>query len=66
MPNSDAKDSVNQGKRNFTPTPILYLIINIKLTHRVCFGGVFSNRKSVARVRFLGSDNKGPRPESRR
>ena len=39
-------------------------LVNIKLTHRVCFRGVFS-KKSVERVRSLGSDNKGPMPDSR-
>ena len=40
------------------------LIINMKLTHRVCFWGVFS-KKRVEKVRFLGSDNINPMPESR-
>ena len=40
-------------------------LINImKLTHRVCFWGVFS-KKRVEKERFLGSDNRNPRHKSR-
>ena len=40
-------------------------LINImKLTHRVCFWGVFC-KKTVEKVRFLGSDNRNPRHKSR-
>ena len=40
-------------------------VINImKLSHSMCFWGVFC-KKSVEKVRFLGSDNRNPMPESR-
>ena len=40
-------------------------VINImKLTHRVCFWGVFCKKK-VEEVTFLGSDKRNPMPESR-
>ena len=40
-------------------------VINImKLTHSMCFWGCFL-QKRVEKVKFLGSDNRNPMPESR-
>ena len=53
------------GKNTLLGLLIITDVINImKLTHRVCFWGVFSNKR-VEKVRFLGSDNRNPMPESR-
>ena len=53
------------GKNIFQGLLIITDVINImELTHRVCFWCVFSKIR-VEKVRFLGSDDRNPMPESR-